>query len=102
MAFGSVKWGCRSREAVEAAWSLKLVSNGKNEGYLPEPETQVEPRGLIGLGLLAAVSALAGGLAVTWWHRKTLAKLQNPIISPEIQKAEFANIDIHDKESDEF
>lgn len=28
------------------------------------------------LGLVAAASALAGGLAAAWWHRKTLAKLR--------------------------
>lgn len=28
------------------------------------------------LGLVAAASALAGGLAAAWWHRKTLTKLR--------------------------
>jgi flagellar basal body-associated protein FliL len=28
------------------------------------------------LGIVAAVSALAGGLAAAWWYRKTLSKLQ--------------------------
>jgi hypothetical protein len=28
------------------------------------------------LGAVAAASALAGGLAAAWWHRKTLSKLR--------------------------
>jgi hypothetical protein len=28
------------------------------------------------MGLLAAASALAGGLAAAWWYRKTLSRLQ--------------------------
>lgn len=30
-------------------------------------------------GLVSTASAIAGGLAVAWWYRKTLSKLQNPI-----------------------
>ena len=41
------------------------------------------------LGLLSAVSAVAGGLAVAWWYRKTLNKLQNPIVHGHLQKEEF-------------
>jgi hypothetical protein len=37
------------------------------------------PKGL-GLGLVSAASALAGGLAMAWWYRKTLSKFQNPIV----------------------
>ena len=37
----------------------------------------------IKLGLLAVSSAVVGGLAAAWWHRRTLAKLQNPILSDE-------------------
>jgi hypothetical protein len=32
--------------------------------------------GWLRLGLFAAASALAGGLAAAWWHRKTLTKLR--------------------------
>lgn len=34
------------------------------------------PSGWLKLGALAAVSALAGGLAAAWWYRKTLTKLR--------------------------
>jgi cytoskeletal protein RodZ len=35
-----------------------------------------QPSGWLKLGALAAVSALAGGLAAAWWYRKTLIKLR--------------------------
>jgi len=79
-----------------------LANKSKIESYTPWDDVGAGPRGVVGLGLLAAMSALAGGAAVAWWHRKTLAKLQNPINSPEIQKSEFSNFDLHDKESDDF
>jgi hypothetical protein len=33
--------------------------------------------GAVQVGLIAAASAVVGGLAVAWWHRKTLNKLHN-------------------------
>lgn len=35
-----------------------------------------EPPAWLKLGVIAAASALAGGLAAAWWYRNTLAKLQ--------------------------
>ena len=35
--------------------------------------------GALKVGMVAGVSAVAGGLAVAWWHRKTLEKLRNPV-----------------------
>jgi hypothetical protein len=32
--------------------------------------------GLVRLGVVAAASVLAGGLAAAWWYRKTLSKLR--------------------------
>lgn len=32
--------------------------------------------GWLRLGVLAGVSALAGGVAAAWWYRKTLVKLR--------------------------
>ncbi len=51
---------------------------------------------LIEIGLVAAASALAGGLAAAWWHRKTLTKLQNPIVPSNIQKSVEAADDPED------
>ena len=62
-----------------------MVSDSFEKIY--EGSAKSPKRETVGLkvGLIAVASALAGGLAVTWWHRKTLAKLQNPIHYPEIQ-----------------
>ena len=87
---------------MDATQGGDLANNSKKKSYANSSDVPAKPKGLVSLGLLAATSALAGGLAVTWWHRKTLAKLQNPIIPPEIQKSEFSNLDIHDKGSDDF
>jgi len=37
------------------------------------------------VGLIAATSAVVGGLAVAWWHRKTLSKLNNPVNEINLQ-----------------
>jgi hypothetical protein len=34
--------------------------------------------GWLKVGVAAAASALAGGLAAAWWYRKTLKKLRQP------------------------
>jgi len=36
---------------------------------------ETRPSRWFGVGVLAAASVLVGGLAVAWWHRKTLSKL---------------------------
>jgi hypothetical protein len=38
--------------------------------------TEPTPPGWIKLGVVAAASVLAGGLAAAWWYRKTLTRLQ--------------------------
>jgi hypothetical protein len=43
------------------------------------------------MGWIAVASAIAGGLAVAWWHRKTLSKLQNPILSADLQNSRFSD-----------
>ena len=56
------------------------MANGSNQE--PYEGIKAAPSGvsrILGLGIVSAASAIAGGLAMAWWHRKTLAKLQNPI-----------------------
>ncbi len=67
-----------------------MISNrpatlSKKEGYIGSEELRNKPSDALILGLLTATSVLAGGLATAWWYRKTIAKLQNPILldSPE-------------------
>jgi len=49
------------------------------------------------VGLIAAASAVAGGLAVAWWHRKTLQRLNNPIAGDQLKNP--VNLDGDDSDS---
>jgi hypothetical protein len=42
----------------------------------PVQSSGTRPSTLIKVGVIAAVSVLAGGLAAAWWHRKTLKSLR--------------------------
>lgn len=57
---------------------------------------------VVGLGLVSAASALAGGLAVAWWYRKTLTKLQNPIATGDVLKSESGQIEDENLSQPEF
>ena len=70
-----------------------MTSDSKQEGYVQEGKSDRRPSKALGLGLISAVSALAGGIAVAWWYRKTLTKLQNPIVVPEFPEPESQEID---------
>jgi len=60
-----------------------VANNSNQEAYEQRGKTVRGASKVAGLGLVSAASAIAGGLAVAWWYRKTLAKLQNPIVSGE-------------------
>ena len=66
-----------------------MTSDSKQEGYAQEGKSDRRPSKALGLGLISAVSALAGGMAVAWWYRKTLTKLQNPIAPVEFVAPEL-------------
>jgi hypothetical protein len=51
--------------------------------------------GWVKVGAVAAASALAGGLAATWFYRKTLTRLQNTESEPE-----NSNFRIHNRNED--
>jgi hypothetical protein len=42
----------------------------------PAPEPGEQKTRWVKVSILAAASALAGGLAAAWWYRKTLSRLQ--------------------------
>jgi hypothetical protein len=65
-----------------------LASDSKDEVYTRNKGSKGRAAKVLGLGLITAASAFAGGLAVAWWYRKTLTKLQNPIVVPEFPKLE--------------
>jgi hypothetical protein len=75
---------------LRAAASIgEIVLNKRNkESYENKPSAEVAPSKFVKLGLISVSSALVGGLAAAWWYRKTLIKLQNPIIEDDIQKSE--------------
>jgi hypothetical protein len=68
-----------------------VTSERKKEAYEDtEPEHPAASK-LLKLGLISVSSAVIGGLAAAWWYRKTLTKLQNPIIQEDLQKSESQN-----------
>jgi hypothetical protein len=70
--------------------SLQLANESKNGGYAENTGSGGTLLRVVGLGLLTAASALAGGITVAWWYRKTLTKLQNPINAPDLQNSELS------------
>jgi len=66
-----------------------LASDSKKESYARDNDLEKGISKVLRLGLVSAASAVAGGLAVAWWYRKTLTKLQNPIASSELHRPEF-------------
>jgi membrane associated rhomboid family serine protease len=47
------------------------------------PAERPTPRGWFRVGMVAAVSALAGGLAAAWYYRKTLNRLKEAEERPQ-------------------
>ncbi|HTB98989.1 MAG TPA: hypothetical protein VK716_18415 [Terracidiphilus sp.] len=47
----------------------------ESEGSQTKAGTEPRPSGWFKVGLVAAASALAGGLAAAWYYRKTLDRL---------------------------
>jgi hypothetical protein len=64
-----------------------LPNDKKQEIYVQAVRTGKQVPKALGLGLISAASALAGGIAVAWWYRKTLTKLQNPIAAQDLELA---------------
>jgi hypothetical protein len=63
-----------NRKAVE----IEMANDSKEEGYVDLAKSKPHVSGVVRVGLIAAASAIAGGMAVALWHRKTLEKLQKP------------------------
>ena len=66
-----------------------MASDSKKEVYEQDRTRSRGSSKVLGLGLVSAASAIAGGFAVAWWYRKTLTKLQNPIVSDDIQRSKL-------------
>jgi hypothetical protein len=68
-----------------------MVSERNKKVYEDKKMERSAASKLLRLGLISASSAVVGGLAAAWWYRKTLTKLQNPIIQDDIQESESQN-----------
>jgi hypothetical protein len=53
-----------------------MANSSDSSTSSPLPKTNQQPSGWLRVAAVAAASALAGGIAAAWWHRKTLAKLR--------------------------
>jgi homoserine kinase len=60
-----------------------MTNISKEEVYAQAVRSGRQVPRALGLGLVSAASAIVGGVAVAWWYRKTLTKLQNPIAEGE-------------------
>ncbi len=52
-----------------------MTNDMESEGSQSQPGASESRPGWLRIGLVAAASALAGGVAAAWWYRKTLNKL---------------------------
>ncbi len=65
-----------------------MANDSKEDVYANAVRSGKQVPKALGLGLVSAASAIVGGMAVAWWYRKTLTKLQNPIASDERYRPE--------------
>jgi hypothetical protein len=79
-----------------------MVSDGNENTYVEDDEVKTHVSKVLGLGLISAASAVAGGLAMAWWYRKTLSKLQNPIAATDIQNSEHPKSEGDARRREEF
>ena len=75
-----------------------MPNHSNEEPYTREDEEGRRLPKVLKLGLISASSAVLGGIAVAWWHRKTLASLQNPIVRDDLQKSESSQEGKYDEE----
>jgi len=73
-----------------------LTNESNKEGYKQDNRPKGRVSKVLGLGLVSAASAIAGGLAVAWWHRKTLTKLQNPIVGVDLPEPPDPDLEADD------
>jgi hypothetical protein len=64
------------REKRETGSSNEMTSSLESEKSPASNPAVPPPPGWLKLGIVAAASVLAGGLAATWWYRNTLTKLR--------------------------
>jgi hypothetical protein len=82
-------------KGVEEKVSTKMAKHFESDSLPTAKEAVAERGGWLKLGAVAAVSAIAGGLAAAWWYRNTLKKLHQaeeaaPNLNSEISGDDFA------------
>jgi|HubBroStandDraft_5_1064220.scaffolds.fasta_scaffold2242312_1 hypothetical protein len=78
---------------------MEAPNKGKEKGYREVAGAVSRVSSAAQLGLIAATSAVLGGLAVAWWHRKTLSQLQNPINTDNLLNPEFSGMEEEDTDT---
>lgn len=67
-----------------------MTTNLESDASTQETEAQRHPRSWLKMGVIAAGSALAGGLAAAWYYRNTLTKLRQA--EAEMQNSESGSL----------
>jgi hypothetical protein len=70
------------------------IESGNSE---ENPEPKRRAAGWLKVATVAAASAVAGGVAAAWWHRKTLAKLRQPVENPSNPDFGISSEEPHDE-----
>jgi hypothetical protein len=79
------------------------MTNGvESDGFQSPPEDGKPQSGWLRIGLVAAASALAGGMAAAWWYRKTLNKLHESGENTKNTQFGISTSDAAEDSSDEF
>jgi hypothetical protein len=84
-----------SRLQPSTRQSLRLTNEDKSKASEVIARQAKPVARLLGLGFLSVASAIAGGLTVAWWYRKTLSRLQNPIASGLLPKTESVEEEVY-------
>ncbi|HUV68642.1 MAG TPA: hypothetical protein VMW15_03205 [Terracidiphilus sp.] len=66
----------KQRLQQAATRQQKMIKHSQSSAYSSTVPPEVEPSEWLKVGVVAAASALAGGLAAAWWYRKTLKALR--------------------------
>ena len=78
-----------------------MASRSKEEGCNSASGIGRKSKGALKLGQVATASAVLGGLAVAWWYRDTLHKIQNLGNSDYIPKSVYSESEFPDAAVDE-
>ncbi|MGA7343338.1 MAG: hypothetical protein WBE72_16160 [Terracidiphilus sp.] len=71
---GFLSFHCGNEAFPEAV--KDMTNNLESEISQSSDATKAQSLGWLKIGVLTAISALAGGVAAAWWYRKTLTKLR--------------------------